>query len=82
MPIFEYRCSECNSKFEILHKSMNHTEEVNCPVCNSVEIKKLLSSFSASVPASASYSFGGGCSDGSCAVNTPSPCSSGMCGLN
>ena len=48
MPIFEYKCKQCNNKFEVLHKSSVNQEEVNCPKCNSTENKKLLSSFSAS----------------------------------
>lgn len=80
MPIFEYRCNECSSKFEILHKSTQNIESVACPSCSSQEVKKLLSSFSASVP-SFSATFGG-YSDGSCSIPSSSPCASGMCGLN
>ena len=47
MPIFEYKCKQCNSKFEVLHKSSLNQEEVSCPSCNSKENQKLLSSFSA-----------------------------------
>jgi putative FmdB family regulatory protein len=82
MPIFEYKCSECNTKFEILHKSSQNSEDVTCPECQSSHIKKLISSFSAKVPATASYTFGGGCESGNCSTNIPTTCSSGMCGLN
>ena len=47
MPIFEYKCKQCNSKFEVLHKSSLNQEEVSCPKCNSIENQKLLSTFSA-----------------------------------
>ena len=80
MPIFEYKCGQCNSKFEILHKSSVNQEEVSCPNCNSKENKKLLSSFSAAGFSSSSS----GCESGNCGVE-PSfggGCSSGMCGLN
>lgn len=80
MPIFEYRCEKCNSKFEVLHKSINHLDEVICPNCNSNKSKKLLSTFSASINGSSSSSFddysGGSCESGSCG------CGGGSCGLN
>jgi putative FmdB family regulatory protein len=39
MPIYEYKCSECNTKFEMLHKSVTSNEDVTCPNCNSSKIK-------------------------------------------
>ena len=81
MPIFEYKCKGCGEKFDYLHKSSSNIESVNCPACGSEDNKKLLSSFSASIGGSSSYS--GGCADGSCGVPAPvSGCASGMCGLN
>lgn len=80
MPIFEYRCQSCNSKFEILHKSISNPEEIICPKCNSAENQKLLSTFSASGFSSSAS----GCESGNCGIE-PSyggGCSSGMCGLN
>lgn len=82
MPIFEYKCNDCNKKFEVLHKSSANLEEVICPDCQSKNHKKLLSSFSAST-GSSSFDSGPSCGDGSC--GTPSyggSCSNGMCGLN
>ena len=80
MPIFEYKCSECNTKFEVLHKSTAKKGDVSCPKCNSINNKKLFSSFSPSIN-SDSYSSPGECSTGQC--QTPvGGCSSGLCGLN
>jgi putative FmdB family regulatory protein len=84
MPLFEYKCSDCNSKFEVLHKSSVNTEEVTCPECNSNKNKKLFSSFSASVNSDSNYSTDS-CSTGNCGIpdNTYSGgCASGICGLN
>ncbi len=82
MPVFEYKCSDCSSKFEVLHKSSVKQEDVTCPACNSANNKKLFSSFSASVTGSDSYS-GDSCSTGSCGtVPSYGGCASGMCGLN
>lgn len=80
MPIFEYRCSECNSKFELLTTNKN-SEHVTCPECKSSKTKKLFSTFSASVSASNSTN---SCATGNCDINSaPSGgCASGMCGLN
>jgi putative FmdB family regulatory protein len=81
MPVFEYKCSDCNSKYEIYHKSSVKQEEVVCPECHSGNHKKLLSSFSASV-GSSDFSYND-CSSGNCGVSpSPGGCASGMCGLN
>ncbi|MGB9697396.1 MAG: FmdB family zinc ribbon protein [Ignavibacteria bacterium] len=80
MPIFEYRCENCNTKFEILHKSSEHQDEIICPSCGSKNYKKLFSVFSASMGDSGSDS---SCSDGSCsAPSYGGGCASGLCGLN
>ena len=80
MPIFEYKCSECNTKFEVLHKSIAKQHDVSCPKCNSINYKKLFSSFSSSIN-SDTYSSAGDCSTGQCQAPVGG-CSSGLCGLN
>ena len=80
MPIFEYKCSECNTKFEVLHKSSTKQDDVTCPKCNSNKNKKLFSSFSSTIN-SDSYSTSGDCASGQCSTPVGS-CSSGLCGLN
>lgn len=80
MPIFEYKCSECETKFEVLHKSSINQSDVSCPKCNSTNSKKLFSSFSSNLNSS-SDSASGECSSGQCNIPVGS-CSSGMCGLN
>jgi putative FmdB family regulatory protein len=81
MPIFEYKCKECDSKYEVLHKSSEKQEDIFCPNCKSAKHIKLVSSFSANVQGSSD--FGGGCSDGSCGMPSyGGGCANGMCGLN
>jgi putative FmdB family regulatory protein len=46
MPMFEYKCLECDNKFEELVKHSDTA--VNCPHCKSVDVKKLVSAFSSS----------------------------------
>jgi len=46
MPIFEYRCRDCGTKFEWILNSA--TAEVLCKSCDSPRVDKLLSIFSVS----------------------------------
>ena len=80
MPVYEYKCSECETKFEVLHKSTVRQDDVSCPNCNSVKNKKLFSSFSSSI-SSDSRSSAQDCSSGQCQLPAGG-CSSGTCGLN
>ncbi|MGH2627790.1 MAG: FmdB family zinc ribbon protein, partial [Anaerolineales bacterium] len=52
MPIFEYRCSKCQKRFETIVRGGAIPE---CPSCGSVRLEKLLSTFAVS---------GGGSGDG------------------
>ena len=79
MPVFEYKCSSCNSKFEVLHKSIVKQEEVSCPECDSQKITKLFSTFSPSVH---SHSHESPCSQGNCDIPAGGCCGGGQCGLN
>lgn len=79
MPIFEYKCSECNTKFEVLHKSATREDEVSCPNCNSFKNKKLFSTFSSSINSNANFS-SESCSSGNCGL-PENGCPSGLCGL-
>ncbi|MBN1317245.1 MAG: zinc ribbon domain-containing protein [Anaerolineales bacterium] len=40
MPIYEYRCRECNNNFEALVRGK---EAVTCPQCGSLSLNKLFS---------------------------------------
>ncbi|MGC8972273.1 MAG: FmdB family zinc ribbon protein [bacterium] len=44
MPLYEYRCLDCNSRFEVLSKEL--LEEVVCEKCGSKNTKRLISAFS------------------------------------
>ena len=39
MPIFDYVCNKCGSKFEVL--VLNSNDKVQCPTCTSSSVKKL-----------------------------------------
>ncbi len=43
MPIYEYECMDCGTKFEQL--VLSSTEKVRCSKCDSTEVQKKLSAF-------------------------------------
>ena len=48
MPIFDFRCSECDHVFDELVKSADATEAVQCSKCGSKKVERLVSVFAAS----------------------------------
>jgi putative FmdB family regulatory protein len=73
MPIYEYYCPKCNSKFEILRSISQSNEMVSCPKCQS-SARKIFSRFAsftkdnsgASTPIAGTGKSCGGCSATSC----------------
>lgn len=58
MPLFIYKCLDCESSFEELVRSSD--EKVNCPKCNSEKVQKKLPN-RVNSPSTASVSHGSGC---------------------
>ncbi len=46
MPIYEYRCQDCQKKFEAIVLSKNDASEIICPKCGSGNVKKEISASS------------------------------------
>ena len=46
MPLYEYYCSDCNAKFELL-VGYRHSEDIVCMKCQSDKVRRLLSVFAA-----------------------------------
>ncbi len=69
MPIFEYRCVECDKDFEVL---VFGDQEVSCPTCEGDNIKRLLSVFSHKSDGDSSSSQGSSCS--SCGATSCATC--------
>lgn len=46
MPIYEYRCARCNSKFELLRSLSQASQGAECPCCHS-PAERVLSTFRA-----------------------------------
>jgi putative FmdB family regulatory protein len=75
MPLYEYYCSDCRAKFELL-VSHQHAEDVVCMKCHSEKVRRLLSVFAMSRSDGEDASYDetpamGGCS-----------CGGGSCGCN
>jgi putative FmdB family regulatory protein len=62
MPLFEYKCHECNHTFEELVFSSE--AKPTCPKCGSTHTSKLLSMFAAGGGSKSTGSAGGGCGHG------------------
>jgi len=45
MPIYEYSCTDCGERFEVLHRGDGN--EAKCPSCGSTGVSRLLSTFAA-----------------------------------
>ncbi|MCF8011081.1 MAG: zinc ribbon domain-containing protein [Clostridiales bacterium] len=43
MPIYEYKCKDCNNEFELLQLP-GRNDQPACPECGSTNLKKLISS--------------------------------------
>ena len=69
MPIYEFDCHECGDNFETLVFSFSAIDKVACPVCESKDVHKRLSTFAvkgnqnSAVTSTASRS-SAGCSSG------------------
>ena len=63
MPLFEYRCSVCQERFEEL-VSFSQSNDVECPKCGSKDTKKLVSTF-ATISGGSTGNSGDSCSGSS-----------------
>ena len=75
MPIYEYRCEDCGSRFEKLVRRSAESSELVCPSCGEKHLKQEFSTFSAHAGNGAGKEpmmGGGGCPAGMC--RTPDFC--------
>lgn len=61
MPIYEYECRECKTKFEKIHGADKTPDDLECPGCRARKPKKLFSLFSSGARA---MNLGSGCGHG------------------
>ncbi len=45
MPIYEYECEDCGTRFDKLVRGFSAPAEVTCPECGSAEVRKAFSTF-------------------------------------
>lgn len=74
MPLYEYKCTECNAKYEHLTRSLEDKSIPECPVCHSKNVVKLISAFAMAgggdgYQESSCESGGGHCCGGSCSAH-------------
>ncbi len=78
MPVYDYRCMDCNSTYDVYHKVREVQEDVVCPSCGSRNHKRLMSVTQMSMGSGSSQDFSSSsapsCDNGSCC--------GGTCGLN
>ena len=55
MPTYNYKCNECNTKYEIFHKVKENPYDVICPSCNSKSSTKLMAAANIGVKSSHSH---------------------------
>ena len=77
MPIYEYLCESCGSKFEKLVRRSEDAMQAGCPSCSGQNLKQEYSTFAAHAGSGGSSApqQNVGCGGGMCA-------SPGMCGRN
>jgi len=73
MPLYEYACRACNTKFEQLVRTMDRDDQFKCPKCGSVKTARALSVFAVGAEGAAKSS---GSSDGPMCgrCGGPGPC--------
>ncbi|NLN75467.1 MAG: zinc ribbon domain-containing protein [Armatimonadetes bacterium] len=71
MPVYEFECSRCSGRFELLI-GINRIHEAKCPTCGSSKINRLISTFASRTADSeccdSSADRCSGCSSGNCAT--------------
>ena len=75
MPIYEYRCQDCGTKFEKLVRNSADAPQTECPSCGQKHLEQEYSTFAAPASGSAKPAGMPSCPKGGCG-------NSGMCGMN
>jgi putative FmdB family regulatory protein len=76
MPIYEYLCGDCGTKFEKLIRRSADTDTLVCPSCGQQHLQQELSTFSAHANGASKSAEMPTCPSGG---RCPTP---GMCGMN
>ncbi len=81
MPIYEYRCQQCNHQFENLQK-MSDPVLTECPACHTPNLRKLISAAGFQLKGSGWYAsdFKGGSAQSTSEAAPAHSCGGGACG--
>ena len=52
MPVYEFDCTKCGERFEVMGSFAEREKAHACPKCGSTEVKQAISPFSAAPPKS------------------------------
>lgn len=74
MPLYEYKCTDCDRPFELLVASPALADSVVCRYCGSDSVRRLISSFASHSSGGDSFAAAAPRSGGGCA------CGGGGCG--
>ena len=74
MPIYEFRCKQCDSTFEKLFTSSRQEPPPACPECESSDITQLFSVFGVGTLDTVNASTTDMPMCGTCGHHTPKPC--------
>ncbi len=47
MPLYEYRCDDCQTRFEVLQRMSEGAADLSCPECGGSRLAKQFSTFAA-----------------------------------
>ncbi len=48
MPIYEYKCKNCDNEFEMIRSANDDDRDVECPECGKKKVEKIMSVFAGS----------------------------------
>ncbi len=74
MPIYEYKCRQCNHEFEKLVRSFSGSPDIFCQNCGSAKVVKLVSTFAFSGSESTGNSVNSGSACSTCTSSNCSTC--------
>jgi putative FmdB family regulatory protein len=82
MPTFDYRCTDCDTTYEVFHKVHEKSEDIVCPKCGSPYHRKQMSAPAVSMTGFAGSNSSSGSFGGGPARLSHGGCAGGSCGLN
>ena len=78
MALYEYKCTNCEERFDLMRSMSEADESTRCPECGGTEAYRLISSFAAITPGASAL--GASPSTGARMVGGAGGCCGGGCG--